>query len=87
MSAKLLLGRKRCRKTIDVTTRSLIWRRTPAETVRCTEVEGHEVDPFEPSHHHGVATQLKRHVVHVTWTVNRHGKAVLLSPDNLVEVC
>jgi len=82
---RLLLGRKRCGAEITVTTRSLLGRPTRAETVTCLKEDGHDRDRF-PTEHRGVATQLKRSSIPVTWRVNREGHAVLTSPDNLIEV-
>jgi hypothetical protein len=85
VSRGLLLGRKRCTAEITVATRSLLPRAARGETVWCLEEEGHEVT-VNPTNHRGVATQLKRRPLTVIWEVNRWGHAVLLAPDNLVEV-
>lgn len=75
----------RCLADITVTTRTLLPRSTPVETVRCEMLAGH-AEGRSPTSHHGVATTLRRRRVVVFWTVNRHGNAVVLEPDNVMEV-
>lgn len=82
MSARRL---GRCPAEVTVTTRTLLPRSTPVETVRCEGLAGH-AEGRSPSDHRGGATALRRRRVVVLWTVNRHGHAVVLEPDNVMEV-
>lgn len=80
----LRLGRPRCAAEITVTTRSLFKRTTRGEVVPCRLAVGHDEGRY-PTPHEGTALELCRRAVDVTWKTSR-GHAVLLSPDNLVEV-